>query len=80
MPIPTYQVKSCDTGEIIQGSFYSNELQKVAGAIFKVEKVLKRRIVKGRWQLYVKWLDFGVHHNSWINEEDIDRTFENNVE
>jgi hypothetical protein len=80
MPIPTYSVKSCDTNDVIKGSFYNNELQKVSGDVFKVEKVLKRRTVSGQRQLYVKWLDFGNHHNSWINEGDVEEVFENNVE
>jgi hypothetical protein len=76
MPIPTYTVKSCDEGDIIQGTFYSNELQKVTGGIFKVEKVLKKKVVNGKLRLFVKWQDFGSQHNSWIEEDDIDRVFQ----
>lgn len=77
MPIPTYQVKSCNTDDIIKGTFYNRELQKVTGNVFKIEKVLRRRTTNGQLQLYVKWLDFGDHHNSWISGGNVKRVFNN---
>jgi hypothetical protein len=71
LPIPTYKLKSLDRGDVIAGAFYNNELQKILGDIYKVEKVLKRRTRNGQVQLYVKWLDFGRAHNSWVNATDV---------
>jgi hypothetical protein len=76
MPIPTFTIKSLDTGDIISGSFYNNELQKVLGDTYKVEKVLKRRVRNGKVQLYVKWLDFNARHNSWIDADDVTETYD----
>lgn len=70
MPIPTYTVKSLDTEEIISGSFYKEELQRVEEGVYKLT-VLKERTLKGKKQYYVKWLGFGDQHNTWINSSDI---------
>lgn len=75
MPVPTYIIQSLNTEEIIEGSFYNEELQKVSGDTFKVEKVLKRRTRNGQTELFVKWLDFDNRHNSWILESDITDTY-----
>lgn len=75
MPIPTYKVKSLNNGEIIEGTFYNNELQKVLGDIWKVEKVIKRRTRNKVKQLYVKWMDFDSTHNNWINASDVTETY-----
>ena len=80
MPIPTYKLKSLDKDDTIQGGFYNNELQKVLGDIYKVEKILKRRTRNGKPQIYVKWLDFGSAHNSWIDESDITEVYNNHGE
>lgn len=67
MPIPMYVIQSLDDDEIVEGKFYSNELQKVKGDIFKVEKIVKRRRKKdGSIELFIKWMDFSSRHNSWI--------------
>lgn len=71
MPIPMYILQSLNSDEIISGGFYSNELQKIKTDIFKVEKVLKRRIRKGVPQIYVKWLDYDNRHNSWTDEANV---------
>ena len=77
MPIPTYKLKSLDKGDIVQGTFYNNELQKVKGDVYRVEKVLKRRKKNGQLELFVKWMDFGSAHNSWINAGDVTEVFQN---
>ena len=67
-PITMYILKSYDTGELIQGGFYSNEIQLVGeDHAFKIEKVLKTRKYQGRTRHFVKWRDFGESHNSWID-------------
>jgi hypothetical protein len=76
MPIHQYTVSSMDTGEVVEGSFYENELQKITGDVWRIEKVLKRKVVGGRAKLYVKWIGFGNNHNSWIDaKKDVAKIF-----
>lgn len=71
LPIPTYILKSLNTNEIIQGGFYSEELQLVKGDVFMVERVLDERGRGRNKQLLVKWLHFNDTHNSWIPAQNI---------
>jgi hypothetical protein len=64
-----------DTDEEIAGSWYSNELQLHSSPIFKVERVLKTRMTRGRKEYFVKWLNFGEQHNSWISATDIEKVY-----
>ena len=68
----TYNVKD-EFGEELQGSFYSNELQKskMNTDVYLVDKVLKERKYKGKKQFYVQWLGYRPKANSWVNEEDM---------
>ena len=71
LPI-TYQVED-DDGEIIEGQFYYLELQKVE-PIYRIEKILKSKIVKGKKYLLVKWLGDRYPHPEWILESNINET------
>lgn len=58
-------------GEKIEGSFYEPELQRTKYPdVFLVEKVLKRRTVKGKKQLYVKFMGWSDKYNDWIDEDE----------
>lgn len=60
--------------EVLLGTFYRQELQKVPkleGRTYFVEKVLKTRRRGNRKQLYVKWEGYPKQFNSWIWEEDM---------
>jgi hypothetical protein len=71
-PIPTYIVKSLDTGEIIKGSFYSEELQRWKhDDVYRVEKVLKTRKAGNKTEKLVKWEGFSNAHNSWVDSADV---------
>lgn len=51
--------------QLIEGTFYSEELQKVKhDDVYLIEKVLRK---KGN-KKYVKWLGFDESHNSWVTE------------
>ena len=54
-------------GEKIVGTFYKKEMQKVNQKEFRVEKVIKQKGDK----LYVKWKDYDISFNSWIDRKDI---------
>lgn len=68
---PTYLLESLE-GDPIKGCFYEAELQKTNSPnVYLVEKSLKTRRKNDIDQLYVKWLGFPNHFNSWINKSDI---------
>lgn len=77
MMVPMYKIKSQDTNEIIRDSFYGEELQRVRGDIYKVEKIIKSRGLGRNRQHFVKWMFFGPQHNSWIRASDVTQTFNN---
>lgn len=66
MPIPLYTIKSMDTNEDIQGTFYSNELTVVRGDVFKIERVLDERGHGRNRELLVRWMHFGPQWDEWI--------------
>lgn len=75
LPIALYYLRSTDTGENIEGGFYANELQKLQGEMYKIERVLNRRTRNGRRELLVKWKYFGDRWNQWIPAADVARVF-----
>ena len=78
MMVPMYRIRSMNTGETIKDSFYSNELQKVTGEVFKVERVLRTRGRGRNKELLIKWQFFDEQHNSWEPERNIVETYNNN--
>ena len=71
LPVPMYNIKSMDTEDDILGGFYANELQRVRGDTFKIEKILRRRGTGNREELFVKWKYFGPRWNSWVKVTDL---------
>lgn len=70
---PVYQLKDYD-GELIQGSFYEQELQKVnlaSDKVYHIEKILKSRVVKGEKQVFVRWKNWPEKFNSWVKASDL---------
>jgi hypothetical protein len=64
------------SGEILEGVFYDEELQKVTINIrelerrgeFTVNKILDTRTRKGKKEYFVSWLYYPQSANSWISE------------
>ena len=54
--------------EVIDGVFYEQQLQKISknDKIYYVEKILKKRNVKGKKEIYIKWLGYPDRFNEWI--------------
>jgi hypothetical protein len=65
----TYRIKDLQ-GEIVTGSFYEQELQKTAQEVFRIAKILKSRIRKGKKENFVSWSGYPEKFNSWIPAED----------
>ena len=72
--IPIYKVEDWN-GEVLEGTFYQNQLQKVNVTdqdLFKIEKILKRRRRNGKDQAFVKWLRWPKKFSSWIDLDSIE--------
>lgn len=71
--IQTFRLRTLD-GEVVDGSWYLEELQKVAKTdetIYRIDKVLKKRIRNKKRELFVSWRGHNKTHNSWILESDL---------
>jgi hypothetical protein len=71
---PVYLIKD-DHGEILEGTFYSETLQKVIKKddVYKIEMILKKRKKGIRVQYLVKWLGYPDTFNSWIFKQDLQK-------
>ena len=66
----TYIIKD-SLGEIIQGSFYTEELQKSAQDVYRVEKVIRKKKINGVEHALVKWMGHSEKFNQWIPAADL---------
>ena len=66
----TYVIKDTKD-EVIAGSFYNEELQKSEQEIFRIEKVLRKKKIKGIQHGFVKWIGYNDTFNQWIPMTDI---------
>jgi hypothetical protein len=64
-----------DHGEILEGIFYAEELQKVfkRDDVYKIEIISKKRKKERRVQYLVKWLGYPDTFNSWIFRSDLQK-------
>ena len=69
----TYRLEDL-LGDEITGTFYKEQLRSTNQAIYRVERVLRRR---GN-QALVKWTDYDSRFNSWVDEASIHRSNNNN--
>ena len=66
---PVYRLID-DLGEVLDGTLYEPELQKVsvpANKVYRVESVLQRRKVGRRTAALMKWYGYPSKFNSWID-------------
>jgi hypothetical protein len=68
----TYIIKD-SFGEVIQGSFYSEELQKTNQEICKIEKVIRKKKIDGVEHALVKWSGYSEKYNQWIPVSDLEK-------
>jgi transposase InsO family protein len=67
--IPIYEIKDWE-GDLVEGTFYAKELQKVIikdNEEYIVEKILKKEGVN----VYVKWKGWPSKFNTWMRSEDV---------
>lgn len=73
---PLYVLSNFRGDEIIKGRFYQHELTKVGGDVYRIEKILKKRKIRGKNQILVKWKGFDESYNSWVDESQITKRFQ----
>ena len=72
---PTTYIVKDESGEIIGGKFYSNDIQKVTiierglrQDEYEVEKIIATRKRNGKTQHLVRWSGYSSEHDSWVDE------------
>jgi hypothetical protein len=66
----TYILKDMK-GEIVEGGFYTEELQRSKQEVFRIEKVLRKKQINGVEHGLVKWLGYDKNFNEWKPMYDI---------
>ena len=66
----TYKLKD-SLGEVIEGSFYQQEIQKSNQDVYRVEKVIRKKKINGVDHALVKWSGYSEKHNQWIPVKDL---------
>ena len=75
----TYTIED-EKGEIIKGSFYSEELQltKQKEGVYLIEKILQTKIVKKVKMALVKWVGYNdPKYNTWEPYANIEHDLKN---
>ena len=71
--LPVYTIKDY-AGDPIKGVFYQQELTAAGeprDGVFKIDKILKSRTVKGKKQSLVKFLGWPSKFNEWLDSDTI---------
>ena len=69
----TYKLQD-DAGDVLQGTFYREELQKVAEKeVYRISKILKTRTIKGKKEYLIRWYGYDPSFDSWIPREAVQR-------
>lgn len=68
---PVFVINDYNGDRVEKRKFYNEELQNVDAEVYRIEKILKRRIYKGKTQYLVKWLGYTASFNTWIDSEKI---------
>ena len=70
---PTYTIQDMK-GDPIEGSFYGAELQKSTQDTYRIEKIIKKRLMKdGNKEALVKWKGYDNKFNSWVPLSELKR-------
>jgi len=52
--------------DVLEGSFYEQELQKTNQETYRIEKVLRKKKINGLEHALVKWMEYSDKFNQWI--------------
>ena len=67
---PVYVIKDL-AGDVVDGTFYETELQRVdEPRVFTIERVIRRRRRGARRESFVKWAGYPESFNSWVPDSD----------
>ena len=69
----TYTVQDMN-GEEVLGSFYTEELQQSTQEVFRIEKVIRKKIINGIQHGLVKWLGYNNKFNEWKPMTEIEKS------
>ncbi|OOY54049.1 DDE-type integrase/transposase/recombinase [Solemya velum gill symbiont] len=70
--IPQYRLRDYDD-EVIEGTFYQNQLQKAYPQdVYLVERILRRRRRRGNNEYLVRWKGWAPKYDSWVREADME--------
>jgi len=69
---PVYRVKD-QQGEVLDGVFYEQELQKVdkEDDVFKIERIVSKKKIKGKVFYLIKWRGYPDKFNSYVPASDV---------
>lgn len=70
---PIYKIETLQN-ESIEGTFYEPEIQLAImndSDLWKIDKILKSRTIKGKKQFYVHWLGWNKSYRSWVDAKQI---------
>jgi len=71
LAIPLYYLRACADDEDVIGGFYHQELNLVGDDVYKIEKVIGKRVREGKTEALVKWEGFSDSFNDWIPSKNI---------
>ena len=74
--LPVYKIIDFYGKQEIKGSFYQQELQKVKispNKLYKIDKILKTKTVKGKKLSLVSWVGWPSEFNSYVSANEIKR-------
>ena len=79
--LPSMATLKDHKGEVIEGKFYEDEIQKIKrdrdDDVYEVEKIIKQKRQDGEIWYFVKWLGYDNDFNSWIRKRDVTAVFDN---
>ena len=68
----TYTIKDT-SGEVLEGTFYEQELQKTNQEVYRIEKVIRKKIINGVEHALVKWMGYSDKFNEWIPVKELSK-------
>ena len=69
---PYYKIKDWN-GDVLDGTFYEEELQKVYknNELYSIERIIKKRRTKKGVEYLIKWSGYPDSFNSWVTEKNL---------